>query len=384
MEVLAEEVDYLKKLNNSFIKKYVLKNDKDINQSCHEGRIKFFIKDKKMTKVQKPKAQTIDESLPVDKNKFHKLTTSYDFLKRIPTTKIHNILQLENKLKMEGAIKSRYENHLFWLTANKTWTKHDLRNISIDELKENVVKAYDRERLKKKTFKNNPKVEDNIIQKFMPPSKVMKLSRPSSLSLKFPTKPSFPQLHSFNSSNKNKCLCIVPKLELRKNVRQYKKVKPNDRLRTFEKNYHQTNLNHVEKCNAYQVAILNKAATSMMIKRTKFEVQRPKSYQVNDLSVIESTSHYKGTKEPKNVNKKFVTQPSIDCNVLKKSNLMPLPPIKPKNDGKQEKQIVKPALKIKKEENHNYFTPLSFRDLVDKTESNNVKEMEIEMWSNYS
>ena len=31
------------------------------------------------------------------------------------------------------------------------------------------------------------------------------------------------------------------------------------------------------------------------------------------------------------------------------------------------------ALKIKKEENHNYFTPLSFRDLVDKTESNNVK-----------
>lgn len=33
------------------------------------------------------------------------------------------------------------------------------------------------ERLKKKTFKNNPKVEDNIIQKFMPPSKVMKLSR---------------------------------------------------------------------------------------------------------------------------------------------------------------------------------------------------------------
>ena len=53
--MLAEEVDYLKKLNNSFIKKYVLKNDKDINQSCHEGRIKFSIKDKKMTKVQKPK-----------------------------------------------------------------------------------------------------------------------------------------------------------------------------------------------------------------------------------------------------------------------------------------------------------------------------------------
>ena len=53
--MLAEEVDYLKKLNNSFIKKYVLKNDKDINQSCHEGRIKFSIKDKKMTKGQKPK-----------------------------------------------------------------------------------------------------------------------------------------------------------------------------------------------------------------------------------------------------------------------------------------------------------------------------------------
>ena len=55
IQVLAEEVDYLKKLNNSFHNKYVLKNDKDINQSCHEGRIKFFIKDKKMTKVQKPK-----------------------------------------------------------------------------------------------------------------------------------------------------------------------------------------------------------------------------------------------------------------------------------------------------------------------------------------
>ena len=53
--MLAEEVDYLKKLNNSFHNKYVLKNDKDINQSCHEGRLKFFIKDKKMTKVQKPK-----------------------------------------------------------------------------------------------------------------------------------------------------------------------------------------------------------------------------------------------------------------------------------------------------------------------------------------
>ena len=61
--------------------------------------------------------------------------------------------------------------------------------------------------------------------------------------------------------------CIVPKLEVTNNVRQYKNVKPNDRLRTVEKNYHQTNLYHVEKCNAYQVAILNKAATSMMIKR---------------------------------------------------------------------------------------------------------------------
>ena len=35
---------------------------------------------------------------------------------------------------------------------------------------------------------------------------------------------------------------------------------------------------------------------SFFPERTKFEVQRPKSYQVNDLSVIESTSHYKGTK----------------------------------------------------------------------------------------
>lgn len=32
-------------------------------------------------------------------------------------------------------------------------------------------------RLKKKTFLNKPKVEDNAIQKLMPPSEIMKISR---------------------------------------------------------------------------------------------------------------------------------------------------------------------------------------------------------------
>jgi len=387
MEVLAEEVDYLKNLNNSFIKKYVSKNYKDTNRNYNEGRIKSYIKENKITAIQKPKIQTIDESLPVDKKKFHKLTSSYDFLKGIPTTKIHNILQLEKKLKMEGTIKSRYEKDLFWLTANKTWFKKNTkRNISIEVLKEHVIKAYDRARLKKKTFLNKPKVEDNAIQKLMPPSEIMKISRPSSLSLKFPRKPSFPQLRSFNSSYQNKFSCIVPKLEVTNNVRQYKKVKPNDRLRTVEKNYHQTNLYHVEKCNAYQVAILNKAATSMMIKRTKFEVQRPKSYNVNDICINENTSQYKKIKEPINRNKKFLKEPSIDSNVLKKSNLIPLPPIKPKSIGKQEKKVVNSALKSKKEKSYIYVTPLSFEDLFDKAENDNIKKVEstIEMWSNYS
>lgn len=38
----------------------------------------------------------------------------------------------------------RYEKDLFWLTANKTWFKKNTkRNISIEVLKEHVIKAYD-------------------------------------------------------------------------------------------------------------------------------------------------------------------------------------------------------------------------------------------------
>ena len=53
--MLAEEVDYLKNLNNSFIKKYVSKNYKDTNRNYNEGRIKSYIKENKITAIQKPK-----------------------------------------------------------------------------------------------------------------------------------------------------------------------------------------------------------------------------------------------------------------------------------------------------------------------------------------
>ena len=65
-----------------------------------------------------------------------------------------------------------------------------------------------------------------------------------------------------------KVTCVVPKLEITNNIRQYKKMRPNDRLKLSEKDYYQTNLDHVVKCNAYQIAILNKAAMSRMMKRS--------------------------------------------------------------------------------------------------------------------
>ena len=59
------------------------------------------------------------------------------------------------------------------------------------------------------------------------------------------------------------------------------------------------------------------------------------NYNIKLLSSISLNSA-----EPKNRNKKFLKEPSIDSNVLKKSNLIPLPPIKPKSNGKQEKKVV--------------------------------------------
>jgi len=265
-----------------------------------------------------------------------------------------------------------------------------LKEISVDDLKEKIIKSYNMKLFKKNSFKNNPEIEENGVQEFKPHTKVGKILRSSSRNIKFPKKPSFPQLHSFDSSFPNKVTCVVPKLEITNNIRQYKKMRPNDRLKLSEKDYYQTNLDHVVKCNAYQIAILNKAAMSRMMKRTKLEVQRPKSYHVNDLCTTEDFNHFKGDKEAVIYkNKTFVPQPHVDFNTMKTTNLIPLPPIKSRNNSNQKRKFVKSnglflsILENKKEKDHEN-TPLSVRDLV--INSDKVKELRstIEMWSNYS